>query len=173
VTGLIGVLVNLKYIRLERDGRIYVRRRGRSIRLCEPPGTEAFIAEYHRALEAIAMPKAHSLSASHGSLSWLCRQYFSSAEFKTLSPSTRTVRRRVLERICEKDGDKPYARMEPRHVRTLRDEKAGPEAANGILKALRALFAWAVATEFASTNPAKSVPIATKLTASTPGRSTR
>ena len=158
MTRLVGVLVNLKYIRLERDGRIYLRRHGRSIRLRETPGTEAFIAEYHRALEATAAPRAHSLSPSHGSVSWLCRQYFSSVEFKTLSPSTRAVRRRVLERICEKDGHKPYARMEPRHVRTLRDEKAGPEAANGILKALRALFAWAVATELASTNPAKSVP---------------
>jgi integrase len=78
-------------------------------------------------------------------------------EFKTLSLSTRAVRHRVLERICEKDGDKPYARMEPRHVRNLRDEKAGPEAANGVLKALRALFAWAVAADLASVNPAKSV----------------
>jgi integrase/recombinase XerD len=48
--------------------------------------------------------------------------------------------------------------MEPRHVRMLRDEKLGPEAANGILEALRALFSWAVTAEITSSNPAKSVP---------------
>ena len=158
MTGPLEVLVNLKYIRRERDGRIYVRRCGRSIRLRETPGTDAFIAEYRYALAATSTPKAHALSAAHGSLSWLCEKYFASGEFKTLSLSTRTVRRRILERICEVDGDKPFARMEPRHVRDLRDEKTGPEAANGVLKALRALFAWAVAQELANTNPAKGVP---------------
>jgi integrase len=152
------VLVNLKHIRREKDGRIYLRRGGRSIRLREKPGTETFIAEYHRALESTGAPKAHALSASHESLTWLCRQYFDSAEFKALKLSTRTVRRRVLERICEQDGDKPYARMEPRHVRALRDQKTGPEAANGVLKALRGLFAWAVTAEITSDNPAKRVP---------------
>ena len=41
-------------------------------------------------------------------------------------------------------GDKPYARMEARHVRRLRDEKYdNPEAANSLLKALRHIFGWA------------------------------
>lgn len=48
--------------------------------------------------------------------------------------------------------------MEPRHVRFLRDQKNGPEAANGILKALRALFSWAVVAELTNINPAKTVP---------------
>jgi integrase len=157
VTELARVLVNLRYIRRERDGRIYVRRHGRSIRLSEMPHTEAFHAEYVKALEATARP-ATLMTSGKCSLLWLCLQYFTSAEFKTLSLSTRTVRRRVLEHICETYGDKPYARMEPRHVRTLRDQKVGPEAANGVLKALRALFAWAVNAELVSINPAKSVP---------------
>jgi integrase len=152
------VLVNLKYIRREKDGRIYLRRRGRSIRLREKLGTEAFVAEYHRALESTGAPKAYPLIASQESLTWLCRQYFDSAEFRTLSFSTRTVRRRVLERICEENGAKPFARMEPRHVGALRDQKTGPEAANGVLKALRGLFGWAVTAEITSVNPAKHVP---------------
>jgi integrase len=153
-----AVLVNLRYIRRERDGRIYVRRHGKSVRLHQEPGTEEFFAEYHKALEATGLPTAKLASPGPSSLSRLCQQYFSSAEFKALSSTTRSVRRRVLENICLKSGEKPYARMEPRHVRMLRDEKSGPEAANGVLKALRALFSWAVTAEIAISNPAKNVP---------------
>jgi site-specific recombinase XerD len=46
--------------------------------------------------------------------------------------------------------------MESRHIRDLRDEKPGPESANGVLKALRGLFAWAVEAEYATVNPAKA-----------------
>jgi integrase len=48
--------------------------------------------------------------------------------------------------------------MESRHVRDLRDERPGPESANSLIKALRGLFAWAVEAEYATSNPAKSVP---------------
>ena len=157
LTGL-RVRVDLKHIRRERDGRIYVRLRGRSIRLREAPGTEAFLEEYRRAIRLVAGPHPAGHRAVQGSLSWLCRQYFASAEFNGLASSSQAVRRRTLERICERDGNKPYARMESRHVRTLRDEKPGPESANSVLKALRGLFAWAVTAEFASVNPAKNVP---------------
>lgn len=126
LTGL-RVRVDLKHIRRERDGRIYVRLRGRSIRLREAPGTEAFLEEYRRAIRLVAGPHPAGHRAVQGSLSWLCRQYFASAEFNGLASSSQAVRRRTLERICERDGNKPYARMESRHVRTLRDEKPGPE----------------------------------------------
>jgi integrase len=50
--------------------------------------------------------------------------------------------------------------MEPRHAREIRDQWApnGPEAANGRLKALRRLFAWAIDAGHAERNPAKDVP---------------
>lgn len=159
MTGQVGaVLVKLKFIREEKDGRLYVRRHGRSVRLHERPGTEAFHAEYQQALEATAGPKARIRQAEPKSLAWLCLRYFASRKFKDLAGSTQAVRRRTLERICDNDGDKPYARMEPKHVRDLLDEKPGPESANGVLKALRALFEWAVKAELATTNPAKDVP---------------
>lgn len=63
----------------------------------------------------------------------------------------------ALEAICERHGDKPFALMEPRHIKMLRDEKAGPEAANGVLKALRRMFKWAHERELLSHNPAVSV----------------
>src|SRR4029079_14301236 len=49
--------------------------------------------------------------------------------------------------------------MQSAHVRQLRDAKAEmPEAANSRLKALRALFAWAVEAEHVANNPAKQGP---------------
>ena len=54
-------------------------------------------------------------------------------------------------------GQKRFARMEPRHVREIRDEKAAtPEAANSRVKALRQLFAWA--NEAGIATPAREVP---------------
>jgi integrase len=152
-----NVIIKLKFIRSEKDGRIYVRRNGRNIRLHKKPGTDAFHAEYQQALLDTAGSPPDTL-ASRGSFAWLCLKYFASAEFKGLARSTQAVRRRILERICNRHGDKPYAKMEARNVRDLRDEKSGPEAANSVVKALRGLFAWAVEAEYATVNPAKSVP---------------
>ena len=66
-----------------------------------------------------------------------------------------------MERICEKHGDKPFALMKPEHIRALRDEKDTPDASNMRLKALRALFKWAVEAKEAQHNPAKQVEMMT------------
>ncbi len=57
------------------------------------------------------------------------------------------------------DGSKPYAPMEPRHVRARRDERAEtPEAANALVKALRQLFNFALEYILVQRNRAKDVP---------------
>lgn len=47
--------------------------------------------------------------------------------------------------------------MKPEHIRALRDEKNTPDGSNMRLKALRALFKWAVEAKEAQSNPAKQV----------------
>ncbi len=157
--GARALLIKLRYIRQETDGRLYVRRAGRSIRLREDPASEAFYAEYARALEATgSLIKPTKLKASQGSLGWLVQQYLTSMEYRSLAPSSQATRRRTLEAICTVHGYKPYSLMAERHVRKIRDEKVGrPEAANMVLKALRALFAWALEAQLANRNPAKAV----------------
>lgn len=155
------LLVKLKHIRQEKDGRVYVRRSGfPSVRLREPPGSEAFMAEYARALEATAPAKPKLLRASTGSLAWLCQQYLASSDYTyKLKPSSRAVRRRALQQVCDRHGPKPFALMKQEHVRRIMDEKAGkPEAANTVLKALRALFKWAIKENHVTSNPAAAVP---------------
>jgi integrase len=150
---------------VDRHGnvRIYFRRKGeRKIRLKEVPGTAAFDAEYKRAFSGEALPVSPSRhgAAMPGTMSWLCQQYYASAKFQSLAPSTRKVRRAILDEICQRAGDFRFATMEARHEAKLRDEKADfPEAANNRVKALRQLFGWATSPEYryATRNPARDV----------------
>jgi integrase len=150
---------------VDRHGtvRIYFRRKGQpKIPLKEKPGTAAFDAEYQRAFSGASKPLSPSrhTAALPATMRWLCEQYYVSPAFQSLAPSTRKVRRGILEEICRRAGDFPFATMEPRHVAKLRDEKAAfPEAANNRVKALRQLFTWAISPEYgyAETNPARDV----------------
>jgi integrase len=141
--------------------RIYFRRKGqRKIRLTEAPGTAAFDAEYQRAFSGALKAPTNQHSAAMGTMCWLCEQYYASAAFQSLAPSTRNVRRGILEEICERAGQFRYAMMEPMHVAKLRDEKAAfPHAANNRVKTLRQLFAWALSPEYGyvKKNPARDV----------------
>lgn len=155
--------------------RLYVRKRGkRKVRLHETPGTDAFMAEYRRALaeiEGLVAPKAAVRArqpAAKGSLRWLVQQYMASGEFRQLNPDTQRARRSVLEGLCQETdskglehGEKPFARMEARHVLKLRDAKAAlPGAANNRVKYLSYVFSWAMlpAVGLAQANPCRGVP---------------
>jgi integrase len=166
--------IDLKHIRRDRDrhgnARIYLRVPGRpQVRLREVPGTAAFLAEYQAALEAVtaggeADEERHLVP---GSLRWLCAAYYRTPEFRALDPSTKSVRRAHLDSICasriasgEPRGALPYRGMKAKNVRKIRDEWAarGPEAANGRIKALRALYVWAMSAGHVDHNPTRDVP---------------
>jgi integrase len=80
--------------------------------------------------------------------------YFKSAEFEQLAPSTQRARRLVLEGMLKEPirpdaaaefADCPVIRLTPAHVKVLRDRKRTyPEAANIRVKALRGLLKWAI-----------------------------
>lgn len=70
------------------------------------------------------------------------------------------MRRGILERFCvnNNDGDKPYAALEPKHLRMRRDAMMDrPEAANNMLKAVRQVYKYAMAYEDFGHNPAIGV----------------
>lgn len=155
--------IRLRYLSedVDRHGnvRCYVRVPGLpKVRLRGMPGTEEFMREYQAALSAKPDTPRQARSVARGSFGYLCRRYFNSATFKALDNSTQTWRRRTLEDIGAKHDEKPVALMQPRHVRALRDERAdSPGAANQRVKALRALFRWAVEADEAAHNPARDV----------------
>ncbi len=156
--------VELKYLveDVDRHGtvRIYYRRHGRKVRIRETPGTDEFMTAYRTALESGFRTEAvKSTVAAPGSLRWLVQRFYGSAEYRRLAGSTRRARKGILESLCQKHGAKPFARLEPKHVLGLRDEKADlPEAANDRIKALRRVFTWAIAAGYAHHNPARDVP---------------
>jgi integrase len=164
--------IKLPYLLYDKDRhgteRIYFRRPGQPmIRLRAEPGSDAFLEEYRRARggEIVATRPSRRRPAPAGSLRSLVQSYYSSANFRMLAPSTQRARRGLLDDIClskTKSGTErsalPFDRLEPRHVREIRDEKLDlPEAANGRVKALRQVFDWAIENDLVTSNPARPV----------------
>lgn len=138
------------------NARLYFRRKGQAkIRLSGLPGSDDFMAAYSAALTSSDRQQPIGLQrAGKGSFGYVCRAYYASTTFKALDTSTQSWRRRALDAICANHGDKPVAQMSGKHVRILRDEKANlPGAARNRLKALRALFRWAVEKDEAPHDP--------------------
>src|SRR4030095_13951544 len=174
---------HLKYVHADRDRhgnvRYYYFRRGapKKVRLPGRPGTDEFMAAY-RAIDAgRPLPKGQGtqpLRAPSDSLEWLCNAFYQSAEFKGHAKGTRESKRRTLRLICNEEaapkdrtrlGDLPFAQLTTKALRTIRDRKADtPYGANNWIKALRALYKWAIDAGIAETNPAKDVPLLKKAT---------
>lgn len=149
------VSVQLKYVIEDKDRhgniRVYVRVPGcPKVRLREMPGTAAFFLEYEAAIgRKPARPQPSSTT-----FAGICQRYYASPVFKALDPSTQKWRARYLDQVCVKHGDDPAAMMQPRHVRRLYQAMSDrPGAARMLLKALKALFAWATEEDLLTTNP--------------------
>jgi integrase/recombinase XerD len=157
------VTLRLRFVVSDRDRhgnvRYYFRRKGeQKVCLHGIPGSKEFMDAYALALASVTSRPVTGNLELRSSFGFLCKEYFRSQTFKMLNVSTRLWRRRVLEEICEDHGDKPFAKLQPKNVRSLRDEKAGtPGAAYLRLKALRALFRWAIEYDFAVDNPTRGV----------------
>lgn len=147
--------------------RIYFRAKGRpKVRLRGTPWTPEFMAEYETA-KGTAVPSKKS-GIPTGTWRWLCVKYFAEcADYKKLDDRSQRVRRGVLEATFDeptKPGasrffrDLPLSQMSVDAVEVLRDRKAAfPEGANNRVKAIRAVFKWAVKKKFAPHNPARDL----------------
>lgn len=163
-TDLCRMKIRLKYLSedVDRHGnvRCYLRLPGKQkMRLRALPGTDEFMREYQEAIANAAKNAPRQTRAmARGSFGYLCRTYYASETFKALDISTQSWRRRALDEICEQHAEKPVSALQPRHIRKLRDEKAmTPGASNTRLKALRALFRWAVEADEAPHDPTRDV----------------
>lgn len=146
---------------VDRHGnvRYYFRRRpDPKVRLPGRPFSPEFMEAYEaaKARETRIEPaRAHRVK---GTFAWACQGYYASAGYRRLDGSTKAWQRRALDAIAATDGEKSLAGLRPRHIRRMRDAKADtPAAANTMLKAIRALFAWACEQDFAEADPTKDV----------------
>lgn len=142
---------------VDRHGnvRTYVRLpRQPKIRLRHPIGSPEFWAEYNAATarEPIVTGPAT------GTFAALCEAYYASATFERFDVSTQSWRRRALDRLRKEHGDKPVSLLQPRHVRDFRNElESQPIVANQRLKALKALFRWAIDHGEADRDPTREI----------------
>lgn len=147
---------------VDRHGnvRTYFRRKGHpKVRLPGLPGSREFMDAYQAALDARSVARRQrSVPAAKGTFRYVCVAYYASPEFKALDESTRAWRRRALDEIALVHGHKPISRLESVHIRQLRDEKQNlPGASRTRLKALKALFGWAVEAREVPRDPAREV----------------
>jgi len=164
--------------------RYYVRRPGQpKIRIRAAFGTDEFLTEYHAALigrslfaEKTAKGRPVKMPAAKGSLRELAEKYYVSRDtyknppafgLQALELSTQGVKRNLLDAVCLETvsdtdprliGSLPYAVISTEAIKNLRDRRPTIDGANGRLKALRALFDWAVAERLMARNVAKDVP---------------
>lgn len=170
--------IRLRYVTHDMDrhgnSRYYFRKRSASnkIRLPGLPGSSEFMTAYHACLNGEAIPQAKPKApvialTPKTSFKWLCLQYMASHTFKSLDVKTRYNRERVLTLICneriesaspETIGNASYAQMTSKVIRKIRDRKTDtPNEANSWLKALKAVFGWALENELVDDDPASSV----------------
>src|SRR5215510_10307730 len=155
--------LRFRYLVEDRDRhgniRIYVRVPGRQkVRIRPPFGSEEFLTSYTAAVNDHVSEPRQARDAKAGSFRWLCIKYYASATFKRLDRSTQAWRRRTLDSIAQKHAHKPVGLMEARHVRQLRDERSNkPSEANKRIKALQALFGWAMEDDLVQQNPTLGV----------------
>jgi integrase len=134
--------------------RIYYRIKGKpKVRLRGTPWTPEFMAQYDAAKgQAVPIP---SRGIAPGTWRWLCARYFAEcADYLRLDDRTRRVRRGILEGTFDEPiapgssklfRDFPLSLMTADAIEILRDRKLWfPEAANSRVKAIRAVFKWAV-----------------------------
>lgn len=167
IAGADATGMKLKFIARDQDRhgnvRVYFRKDGKKIRLRSPLGSPEFYGEYQAALAGMhpgQRPDQKDRAAKPESLRGLIEGYYRSSNYLNLGDRTRRVWRQILDRFCgyRNAGGQPFAALEPRHLMVWRDTLLDrPEAANGTIKALRQVFAYAIEYGLHDRNPAAHV----------------
>jgi integrase len=140
--------IRLKYINEYRDRHGKIRRYFRRaeqprIPLPSNPGSPEFMEAYHAALADLRVRKVGESRSTPGSVNAAVAAYYTHNSFLALSPSTRKMRRAVLERLRERHGDKRLAMLTRPHIAKILSQQK-PFAAHNWLKSLRGLMRFAV-----------------------------
>jgi integrase len=152
---------------VDRNGkpRFYYRRAGfKSVALPGLPWSSEFMQAYERATAGQPL-SAGTARVLPGSMHALAISYYGSQEFLAMKPSSRQVRRNIIERFCREmdvnglcNGDKRAALLQRDHiVRFMAARSAQPESANGLRKALRALMQHAIEIRLRDDDPTRDV----------------
>src|SRR5215831_9650697 len=133
---------------LRRLPHCYFRYRGERWRI-PAPGTEGFATAYDKLLAHIkANPFRSSASVDYmpGSLGWAIEKFLASPLYTERAETTKVNYRRVLGQLRDRWGTGLLAHLEPRHIRTIRNEigKTSTTAADIAMSLLSTLWNFAV-----------------------------
>jgi integrase len=136
------------------------------VRILETPGSAEYWNRYAELRDAV--PAVATTRAPERTLGWLYGQWLRSAEFGQLRPASQRSYRSLVNMALaetvapgepETYGDFPLDRLLAKHVRILRDRKAGrPTSANNRVMVLGYVFKWGIGAGYVTGNPAADVP---------------
>jgi integrase len=146
---------------IDRHGkaRYYFRRPGfKRVPLPGLPWAPEFMEKYETAL-ANASPIVIGIRRTRpGTIEDAVARYLGSVTFAGLSPTTQAKRRATLEKFRVEHGDKRIAKLRRDHVATLLG-RLRPFAQRNVLKALRAVMAFALSDGLIDSDPTVGVKL--------------
>jgi hypothetical protein len=75
-------------------------------------------------IKANPLPRRHNIQFMPGSLAWAIERFLSSPLYEKRAETTKRNYRRVLDQLRERYGTGLLRDLQPRHVRTIRNEIA-------------------------------------------------
>ncbi len=159
--GGLGV-IRLKYVHAFRDHvgrmRYYFRRHGVRTALPGLPGSSEFMEAYAAALSNAPKDAALRPAAAPGTFDALAVRYFGSPQYQSLSATSRTNYRRVIDGFLEEHGHRQVRQMKREHVDIIVGKMAHkPGAGIILLKRLRTLLRYAMALGWTDRDPTAGV----------------
>jgi hypothetical protein len=96
--------------------RVRFRKAGFTTYLTGTPWSEDFMRQYAVALDGVKAiaSEARKDRVIAGTVNALCISYYKSPDFRSLKPSTQTMRRNIIENFRNDHGDKPAAKKQLR-----------------------------------------------------------
>lgn len=151
--------IDLPYVQgfTDRHGRrmrYYFRRRGYGrVTLPDEPGSVAFAEAYEAALKA-SKPAATSVTEGPRSMGAAIAEYYLSADFRKMKPSSQKGHRGVLETFRSKFGTLSALTVNAKHLNTIFHQMADtPAQAANLRKRLNAVFTLIVDLGWREENP--------------------
>jgi integrase len=133
-------------------GHLYFRRAGfPRVKLPGQLLSPTFMKAYEQAMALTPVPIGAS-KVERGSVAHAVGNYFTSPQFTELAPGTQAMRRAILNRFRDLNGERPIGTMPPAWLAHVLAELK-PHARRNWLKAIRALCQFAVAVELIKADP--------------------
>lgn len=162
--------IDLPYVQAFRDrhGRVrhYYRRKGfPTVPLPGDAGSAEFMAAYADTHAACTSPQDSARAAGMArvqprSINALIIEYYRSASFIALKPTSQRPYRRILDRFRAAYGDKGVASVQSHHLNAiLHSMAATPHAAVNLRKRLRKVFQLAVRLGWRADNPVRETEL--------------